>query len=124
MNNKLTLTALAIAAIGIGLATSAPARASGNLLDKCQNYGSRHATEKCCSSFIRLQGRPWWFGDTGTCHNVVACAKQANNLSATLSVVKPKCHIVMPMASGDGGSRESKSPQPRDEGKGNLARGQ
>ncbi len=124
MNNKLTLTALAIAAIGIGLATSAPARASGNLLDKCQNYGSRYGAEKCCSSWIRQQGKPWWFGDTGTCHNVVACAKKASTVGATLSVVKPKCHIVMPIASGDGGSRESKSTPPRDEGKGNLVRGQ
>ena len=124
MNNNLTLTALAIAAIGIGLATSAPARASGSLLDKCQNYGSRQGTEKCCSSFIRQQGKPWWFGDTGTCHNVVACAKQSNNQGATLSFVKTRCRIVMPIASDNGGSRESKSTPPSVEGKVNLARGQ
>ncbi len=124
MTNKLSLTALAIAAIGIGLATSAPARASGNLLDKCQNYSSRYGAEKCCSAWIRQQGRPWWFGDTGTCHKAVACAKTPNTVGATLSFVKSKCMIVLPSPAGEAGSRESKSTPPNIVGKVNMARGQ
>ena len=104
MNNKLTLTALAVAALGIGLATSAPARAAGNLLDRCQNNNSRYVVEKCCNTWIRQKGKPFWFGETGTCQNVVYCVTP--NRIPTFSAVAfvPKCKIIIPLPSGGGSS--------------------
>ena len=104
MNNKLTITALAIAAVGIGLATSAPARASGNLMDKCQNNNSRYVVVKCCNTWIRQRGKPFWFGETGTCQNVVYCVTPNRIPTFAAVAYVPKCKIGMPLPSGGGSS--------------------
>ena len=103
MNNKLALTTFAIAATGLALATSAPTRASNSLLDRCQNEGSRYVVEKCCSAWFKQKGKPLWFGDSGSCQNVVACAKQSNYPSIAAVAVIPKCKIDMPFPTGGGG---------------------
>ena len=112
MNNKLTITALAIAAVGIGLATSAPARASGNLMEKCQNNNSRYDVVKCCNTWIRQKGKPFWFGDAASCQSVVACVGKANVVGITAVAFKPKCQIVMPLPRGNGKSGGSDPTPP------------
>ena len=111
MNTKLTFTTLAIAAVGFALATSAPARASNGLLERCHSESSRHLVEKCCVAWIKQKGTPLWFGEGATCQNVVACAAQSSKLSITAVAVKPKCKIVMPIAA-DGGRSKPSEPTP------------
>ena len=110
MNNKLTLTALAIAAVGVGIATSAPARASGNLMDRCGNDNSRYVIEKCCNTWTRQRGKPFWFGETGTCKNVVYCIAPSRTLTFSAVAYVPKCKIVMPLPAGGGSSGGGSGP--------------
>ena len=111
MNTKLTFTTFTVAAIGLALATSAPAHAANSLFDQCHNDGSRHVLEKCCSSWIRQKGKPWWFGDTGNCHDAVACTKKSAVLGS-LTAVKPKCKLVMAFTGGGGGGGGGNTPTP------------
>ena len=109
MNNKLTLTALAIAALGIGLATSAPARAASGLLDKCHFNNNRQIVEKCCDTWTRQRGKPMWFNSDSSCSSVVACSVRRGPIGIVgVAVAKaayvPKCGIVMPLPSGGGSS--------------------
>ena len=100
MNNKLTLTALAIAALGVGLATSAPARAG--LLDQCQINNSRQALEKCCSTWISQMGKPMWFTSESTCGSVVACRAGRGEVRLLAAAYVPKCRIEIPFIGGEG----------------------
>ena len=110
MNNRLTLTTLAIATIGISLAATAPAHASGGLLDKCQNFASRYGAEKCCSAWIKTAGTPWWFGDTGTCKKSVSCVRNLRTVGAALAL-KKKCGLELRnVPNGDNGSKPTPPP--------------
>ena len=112
MNNKLTLTALAIAALGIGLATSAPARAASGLLDKCHFNNNRQIVEKCCDTWTRQRGKPMWFNSDSSCSSVVACSVgrgTIGNVAATQAAVAkaafvPKCEIVTTLQPSGGRS--------------------
>ena len=100
MNNKLTLTALAIAALGIGLATSAPARAASGLLDKCQFNNGRQVVEKCCDTWIRQKGKPMWFTSESNCHSVVGCSLRGQWSGISAVAYVPKCRIEIPFDGG------------------------
>ncbi|MEP6828232.1 MAG: hypothetical protein ABJA10_09165 [Aestuariivirga sp.] len=104
MNNKLTLTALAIAALGIGLATSAPARAGSGLFDQCHFNNSRQVLEKCCNAWVSQRGKPMWFTSDSTCGSVVACRAGRATLRVLAVAYVPKCRIEIPFTGG-GGSR-------------------
>ena len=101
MNNKLTLTALTVAAIGIGLATSAPARAASGLLDQCHFNNSRQVLEKCCNTWVRQRGKPMWFDTGSSCSSVVACSRRGQWAGISAVAYAPKCRIEIPF---DGGS--------------------
>ena len=115
MNNKLTLTTLAIAALGIGIAASAPARAASGLLDKCHINNNRQVVEKCCNTWTRQRGKPMWFNSDSSCSSVVACSVRRGPIgivavgqvaivgaAAMKAAYVPKCGIVMPLPSGGG----------------------
>ena len=102
MNNKLTLTALAIAALGIGLATSAPARAASGLLDQCHFNNSRQVLERCCDTWIRQKGKPMWFNSESSCHSVVACSARGQWSVISAVAYVPKCRIEIPPFDGGG----------------------
>ena len=104
MNNKLTLTTLAIAAIGIGIATSAPARAATGLLDKCHLNSNRQTVEKCCDTWTRQRGKPMWFNSDSSCSSVVACSAGRGRIGIVAVAYMPKCEIVIPLPSGGGRS--------------------
>ena len=107
MNNKLTLTTLAIAALGIGIATSAPARAASGLLDKCHFNNNRQVVEKCCDTWISQRGKPMWFTSESSCSSVVTCRANRNAIGIVAVAYVPKCRIEMPSSIGGGGSKSS-----------------
>ena len=100
MNNKLTLTALAIAALGVGLVTSAPARAGSGLLDQCHFNNNRQVLEKCCNTWISQRGKPMWFTSDSTCSSVVACRASRSEIRILAVAYVPKCRIEIPFTGG------------------------
>ena len=100
MDKKITFTTVIIAAIGLGLAASTPAKAASSLLDKCQASSSRQNVEKCCNTWIRQNGRPMWLSRDFSCGNVVSCSPGRLSRSVTAVAYVPKCRIDMPQPLG------------------------
>jgi hypothetical protein len=73
MNSK-TIIAATFAIAGLAIAVSSPARADGSMLEKCHFGSSRALVEKCCTTWIRDNGKPLWMIEANVaCHDAVSC---------------------------------------------------
>ncbi len=104
--------ALAVAAISaafMGYSTSA--NAAGSMLSNCQ-ANSRGAVVKCCESWIKKNGRPFWMSNANSCGTSVSCSGGSGGTNlptiAVAYVKKPKCFLES--TPPENGSHDSPTP--------------